>query len=236
VPSALADRARVGGDEPLPLMQARWRVRDSEMVLDEFARRLDALWRERYALYDPALDHWTRQRQDDQARQQCRDMLMEYAHAVQQVGVSRRGKNRAQRLFDELGIDPVDLELDRDSAAIRPSEYGASAKAPLGRIMYIERKAGQLTGDARIGRVTCSKSGRTLYYGGKSFRPLVPKGFKSNYLCVETGEDYWISGCKRDGSDRLYGERVPVHIDDEVREEYWTHIRSLPENKERRTA
>jgi hypothetical protein len=43
------------------------------------------------------------------------------------------------------------------------------------------------------------------------------------------GEDYWISGCKRDGRDRLYGERLPVPIDEDVREEYWTQIRKLPE-------
>ena len=83
--------------------------------------------------------------------------------------------------------------------------------------------------------MTCSKSGRTLYYDGKAFRPLVPKGFKSNYRCVETGEDYWISGCKREGGDRLYGERVPVHIDEEVREEYWTRIRCKPECRDQRT-
>lgn len=61
-------------------------------------------------------------------------------------------------------------------------------------------------------------------------------GFKSNYRCVETGEDYWISGCKRSGEDRLYGERVPVHIDEDVREEYWTEIRRQPENVNRRVA
>jgi len=32
------------------------------------------------------------------------------------------------------------------------------------RIMYIESKAGGLTGPARIGRVTFSKSGATIYY------------------------------------------------------------------------
>ncbi|HZT41227.1 MAG TPA: hypothetical protein VFA07_03515 [Chthonomonadaceae bacterium] len=45
------------------------------------------------------------------------------------------------------------------------------------RIMYIERKAGRLIGEARIGRVTYSKSGRTIYYGGKMFRRQT--GFKS---------------------------------------------------------
>ncbi|MDQ3815620.1 MAG: 1-deoxy-D-xylulose-5-phosphate synthase [Armatimonadota bacterium] len=97
--------------------------------------------------------------------------------------------------------------------------------------MYIERKAGNLTGTARIGRVTFSKTGRTLYYRGKSFQSLNGAGFKSNYYDLATGEEYWISGCKKDGTDRLYGERVPVVIDADVREEYWTEIRQLPEKK-----
>lgn len=93
--------------------------------------------------------------------------------------------------------------------------------------MYIERKAGELTGTARIGRVTFSKSGRRLYYRGQRFQSLKGAGFKSNYYDMETGEDYWISGPKRDGSDRLYGS-LPIEIDDDVRQEYWRNIRQLP--------
>ena len=95
--------------------------------------------------------------------------------------------------------------------------------------MYIERKAGGLEGEARIGRVTFSRTGRTLYYRGKTFQSLKGSGFKSNYYDVETGEDYWISGPKRDGTDRLYhGKTPPVEIDEDVREEYWTQIRKQP--------
>ena len=102
-------------------------------------------------------------------------------------------------------------------------------------IMYIEQKV-ELTGPARIGRVTFSKSGQTIYYQGHSFQKLKRKGFKSNYFDVATGEEYWISGCRKDGEDRLYGERIPVEIDDDVREEYWTTIRGLPENKNKNDA
>jgi hypothetical protein len=103
------------------------------------------------------------------------------------------------------------------------------AKAQAGRIMYIECKAGGLTGDARIGRVTLSKTGRTLYYRGHTFQSLKGAGFKSNYYCVETGEDYWISGPKRRGGDALYGGSTPIEIDEDVREEYWKDIRRQPE-------
>ena len=96
------------------------------------------------------------------------------------------------------------------------------------RIMYIERKAGQLTGAARIGRVTFSKTGRPIYYRGQRFASLKGSGYKANYYNVDTGEEHWISGCKKDGSDRLYGQELPVEIDDDVREEYWATIRSVP--------
>ncbi len=86
------------------------------------------------------------------------------------------------------------------------------------RVMFIERKAGELTGDARIGRVRFSKTGRTLYFGGRSFARI--KGYKANHVCLETGEEYWISGPKKDGRDRLYGERLPVTVDEDCREEY----------------
>jgi len=100
--------------------------------------------------------------------------------------------------------------------------------AQSGRIMYIECKAGGLTGGARIGRVTFSKTGRTIYYGGQTFQSLKGAGFKSNYYCVETGEDYWISGPKRRGGDALYGGSTPIEIDEDVREEYWCDIRRQP--------
>ena len=98
--------------------------------------------------------------------------------------------------------------------------------------MYIEFKGENLTGFARIGRVTFSKTGKSVHYNGKTFQTLRGRGFKANYFDTETGEYYWISGCKKDGSDRLYGERLPIYIDDNIREEYWTDIRGLPNSKD----
>jgi len=37
------------------------------------------------------------------------------------------------------------------------------------RIMYIECKPDGIRGEARIGRVTFSKTGRSMYYDGKEF-------------------------------------------------------------------
>lgn len=100
---------------------------------------------------------------------------------------------------------------------------------PNSRLMYMECKAGNLVGEARIGRVTFSRTGATLYYRGQRFQSLKGAGFKSNYFDVDSGADYWISGPKRNGEDRLYGGRSPIAIDEDAREEYWRDVRGLPE-------
>jgi hypothetical protein len=104
------------------------------------------------------------------------------------------------------------------------------------RIMYIERKAGALTGEARIGRVTFNRAGRTIFYRTHIFHRIVGGGFKSNYYDEATGEDYWISGCKRRGGDSLYATNVPIKIDEDIREEYWRDIRDEPERIQEKTA
>jgi hypothetical protein len=95
------------------------------------------------------------------------------------------------------------------------------------RIMYIERKADGIVGPARIGRVTYSKSGKSLSYDGRQFHTLGGGGFKANYADSETGEEFWISGPRKDGRDALYS--TSVEVDDDVREEYWVTIRNKPE-------
>ncbi len=100
--------------------------------------------------------------------------------------------------------------------------------------MYMENKGDNgIVGPARIGRVTFKRNSKSVYYKGERFMSLAGRGFKSNYMNVETREYYWISGCKKDGADALYA--TGVEIDDDVREEYWTKIRNKPELKETTT-
>jgi hypothetical protein len=117
---------------------------------------------------------------------------------------------------------------DAPPAALPESAQAQKSKARAGRIMYIENKSGDgLSGDARIGRVTFSKTGKTLYYRDHRFATLNGTGFKANYFDVDTGDQYWISGPKRNGNDRLYGGTA-TEIDEDVREEYWRDIRRMP--------
>jgi hypothetical protein len=104
------------------------------------------------------------------------------------------------------------------------------------RVVYIEYKGEGLHGSARIGRVTFSRTGATLYYSGREFGRLGGHGFKANYRDVNSGEEYWISGPRRDGADRLYKSNWPVEIDEDAREGYWVEIRRKPEWKDRKQA
>ena len=94
------------------------------------------------------------------------------------------------------------------------------------RIMYIELKSGYAdNGPARIGRVTFSKTGRTIYYGKLKLRRIKGGGTGSNYVDVETGDEYWISGVKENRQDRHWAGSGSVRIDADARDEYEAILR-----------
>jgi hypothetical protein len=85
--------------------------------------------------------------------------------------------------------------------------------------MYVELKTGHSdNGPAWIGKVRFSKTGQTAYYRGLEMRRNNRAG--GNYMDVKTGEMYWISGVKRDGTDRHWAGSGAVQIDPEVRAAY----------------
>lgn len=97
------------------------------------------------------------------------------------------------------------------------------------RIMYIEDKTDGLVGPCRIGRVSFTRSWATLRYGGRSFQSLKGHGYKANYVDIDSGRQFWISGPRRDGADGLYGRITqPQDVDADVAEEYWRDIRGRP--------
>ena len=70
-------------------------------------------------------------------------------------------------------------------------------------IKYLELKSGfSDNGPAWIGLVSFSKSGKTIYFDGKAFQSLNGMGISGNYFNLENGDEYWISGVKKDMSDR----------------------------------
>ena len=89
------------------------------------------------------------------------------------------------------------------------------------RVMYIENKNGSIDGvSARIGWAEFSKTGRSIYYRGKTLKRAKGGGISGNFIDAETGEEYWVSGIKVRGSNTHYAEPVNVAIDADAKEEY----------------
>jgi len=141
------------------------------------------------------------------------------------IAIKKKLQERLQ-LFTETPAAEEEFSTDTVGASSEVVEMPTGKNKS--RIMYMEYKGGGLTGPARIGRVRFSKTGKSIYYRDQKFQSLKGGGYKANYFDAATGEEYWISGPRKDGLDRLYGERQPVEIDEDVREEYWLTIRNLP--------
>ncbi len=111
-------------------------------------------------------------------------------------------------------------EDNLDQGLTPPAEFKLSRS----KIMYMEDKSEGLEGSARIGRVYFSKSGKALYYRGLKFQSLKGSGFKANYFEIESENHFWISGPKKDKSDRLYGGNRGVEVDEDIKSEYKKYL------------
>ena len=86
-------------------------------------------------------------------------------------------------------------------------------------IKYIELKTGWSDdGPAWIGHVKESRSGATLYFNDHAFQRC--RAAAGNYVDIESGEIYWISGVKKNGEDRHWAGHGKVSIDRKVVPEY----------------
>lgn len=86
-------------------------------------------------------------------------------------------------------------------------------------LRYIELKSGYADdGPAWIGRVKISRTGTTIYFNDHAYRKC--RGISGNYIDIETEEEYWISGVKKDGTDRHWDGSGKIVIDTKVVDEY----------------
>lgn len=99
------------------------------------------------------------------------------------------------------------------------------------QIMYIEKKANNHTGEAHVGKVTFSKTGRTIYYKDIILQHLRNVGVSANYFNVDTQEQYWVSGVKKNSSNRHWTGTGVVIIDQEAKDEFLSITQGLlPKN------
>jgi hypothetical protein len=89
------------------------------------------------------------------------------------------------------------------------------------RLLYVENKDGQINGaTARIGWATFSKTGQTIYYRGRTLQKAKGGGVRGNFFDIASGEEYWVSGVKKRGSNVHPAESVTVEIDADALAEY----------------
>lgn len=88
-------------------------------------------------------------------------------------------------------------------------------------LKYIEKKSGHSdNGPAWIAYCKESKTGQTLYFKGMAFKRLGGHGVAGNYREVSTGDEYWISGPKKDGKDRHWAGSGKILIQSTAVSEY----------------
>jgi hypothetical protein len=99
--------------------------------------------------------------------------------------------------------------------------------------MYVELKSGYGdNGPAWIDVANTSKSGSTIYSNGKAFKSLKGSGIGANYFDIESGEEYWISGVKKNNQDRHWAGGGDILINTIAVKRYLEEMRisSLPRN------
>lgn len=89
------------------------------------------------------------------------------------------------------------------------------------RIMFVKLKTGYSdNGPAWIARVKFSKSGRTVYFNGRALKRAGSRCISGNHYDLETKEEYWVSGLKKDGMDRRWAGSGKVKVAADALAEY----------------
>ena len=125
---------------------------------------------------------------------------------------------------------PITAELDPTNScqALSSSCRSVTNHAPLARqalhmsmLRYIELKSGfGDSGPAWIGRVTLSRSKTTVYFNGRALKRAKGSGVSGNHFDLETGEEFWISGVKKNGEDRHWAGSGTVLVESGAVAEY----------------
>jgi len=102
------------------------------------------------------------------------------------------------------------------------------------RLMYVELKSGYSdNGPAWIGKAFFSKTGRTVYFNGQALKGATGQAYMSSgrglsHFDSKTGDSYWVTGIKKEGTNRHWAGSGKIMIDKNVVDEY-LKLRNLSE-------
>ncbi len=87
------------------------------------------------------------------------------------------------------------------------------------QLIYVELKTGYNdNGPAWIGKGFFSKTSQTIYFNGQVFKK--GNGISGNHFDLKNGNEYWISGVKKNGTDRHVNGSGIIQIDESIIGEY----------------
>jgi hypothetical protein len=127
-----------------------------------------------------------------------------------------------QRLHDYRTITPPTRTLRLVRFPVDKMTFCSSERLDVmaRRVMFVQLKTGYGTdqGPAWISWVRFNRSWRTAYWHDRTLRRW-PGMFDANFVDVETGKQFWLSGPHRDRGDVRYSNIKPT-IDGDVRDVY----------------
>jgi hypothetical protein len=72
--------------------------------------------------------------------------------------------------------------------------------------------------------VSFSKSGETIYFNGRALKRMHRGGIAGNFFDLESGDEYWVSGVKKSGTNRHWAGSGKIQIDVHTLNEFLQHI------------
>lgn len=98
--------------------------------------------------------------------------------------------------------------------------------------MYVELKSGYSdNGLAWIGKAQYSKTKKIIYFNGKTLMALTRRQNCETHTEMGTGLSYWVSGVKKDQTDRHWAGSGKIMVDREVADEYMQYVGTASLNK-----
>jgi hypothetical protein len=93
--------------------------------------------------------------------------------------------------------------------------------------MFVQQKSGFNTdaGPCWIGWVDFNRSWKTARFHDRELRRS--QSFDGNFVDVNTDEEFWLSGPKRDQTDARYKNTSPI-VDEDAREPYRAFLSGAP--------
>lgn len=121
----------------------------------------------------------------------------------------------------------TNVELSAEEVDVGGLEPGCFAQPQSGEgcQRHVGTKNGLDQGPAWISNVRFSKTWQTAYRHDRTLARW--QAFDSNFYDIDTKEEFWLSGPKRDRTDARYSSSQPT-VDEDARDAYEAFLRGAP--------